>query len=638
MSDRSTGFVARRLHEPDLAAGTIGLLVGLALLPLLVVSSDILAQVLPVVLVGGCGLYQLVRDDGRLHDHVSPLERISLPGLEVIAGLTFMGIAGMAAVAVLTGGRTVPFFAVAAATASAIFGQILFGRKDDLRPGLLLFEIVVFSLVLRYAALLTTPGLIGVDAWTHVTDYAAAIDAENSLSAIADEKYYAAPLYHLIVVTVADALRIPLRAALYASIAFVVPVASLFVYAGGRYLLPVRWSLFAVAAFAVADHVVRWGLHLIPTSLGLVFFMGVLYGLARLSVAGPNWRGYALTGTFAFATILTHQLSAFVLLVVLAAAATVSLLAHRDRLPYDVQGGLGVPMLFGGYFVVLLADWAVTPARVGTFLTTMPRVLSEQVLATAQFLDLVSGPSAEAAASISAPGVPFHVALLDTLGFFLLTFVAVIGTLALLRRGSADTITLIVVAALVVTGTFTLILPLFGVTAFIPGRWYGFMYVPMAIVAAFGAWYVAQFVPRRTAVVTLVLFAAIFPAGMLIAHKATLEDQVAESDYARFAYTESELAAVETIGATLPTSRAPLVTDHPYRTVFVRTGAFEAEPLDLQAETPQTYLYRRYQTTGAPVVTVGETPVTTTIVAERYCGVERNRIYANADVTLCTAG
>ena len=637
MRDATANALQRRLTEPDLAAGTIGLLLGLALLPLAFVSSDILAQMLPVVLVVGCGLYQLVRFEGGLQQQVSPLERISGNGLDVLSGLTFLGIAGMAVVALLTDGRTVPFFIVAGLTGSAIFGQILFGVERELRPGLILAQLIAFSLVVRYAALLTTPGLMGVDAWTHVTDYAAAIDGANSLSAIADVKYVAAPIYHLVVVTVAEALRIPLRAALYASIGLVVPIASLFVYAGGRYILPVRWSLFAVAAFAVADHVVRWGLHLIPTSLGLVFFVGVLYALARIFVVGPTWRTFALAIGFSFATILTHQLSAFVLLVVLGAAAAVSLLANRGWLPYDVHAGLSVPALFGTYVVAVTVNWAMTPARTGSFLLRMPDLLAQQIFRTAQFLNLVSAPATTEATGFAAPGVPFQIALMDSVGFLLFTLIAVIGSLALLRRGTADMITLVVVGALVVTGTFTLILPLFGVNAFIPGRWYAFMYVPMAIVAAFGAWYVAQFVPRRVAVASLLIVAVIFPAGMLIAHKATLDNQVAGQHYAEYSYSAAELAAVETVGATLPDTRAPLVSDHPYRTVFLRTDAFDAEPLQLRGPPPSTYLYRDYQTTGAPTVLVGETPVTTTVDPGQYCGPETERLYANEDVLLCTA-
>lgn len=637
MPEASTGFFSRRIHEPDLAVSTIGLLVGLALLPLTLGTSEVLAQALPIVLIVSCGLYQIVRFEGGLQEQVSPLDRLSVPALEVMAALTFVGIAAMALTAVVTDGRTTPFYAVAAVTASAIFAQILFGVEEDLRPGVILFELVVFSLVLRFAALLTTPGLIGVDSWTHVTEYAAAIGSENSLSAIAEAKYYAAPLYHLVVVTVADALRIPLRAALYASIAIVVPIASLLVYAGGRYVLPARWALLAVSIFSVADHVIRWGLHIIPTSLGLVFFAGVVFALARMFVVGPSWRTYALAIVFSVATILTHQISAFVLLVVLGTAAVVTLLARWNLLPYDLEAGLGIPALFSVYTIAVVTNWAMTPSSSGSFLETMPEVLSEQMFATAEFLNLVSGPPASGSTEFASTSPSLFVALADSIGLLLFIFVAVIGTLALLRYGTADLMTLIVVAALVVTGTFTLILPLFGINAFIPGRWYAFMYVPMALVAAFGLWYVAQFVPRNVALGTLVVFAAIFPAGMMIANKATIDSPVAEQQYPQYAYSESELAAVETIGATLPETRAPLVTDHPYRTVFVRTGAFDAEPLELRGPTPDTYLYRTYQTTGAPTALVEGTAVTASIGATQYCGTDRNRVYSNGDVMLCTA-
>jgi len=623
------------VDEPDKAAAVTGFVVGLLLLPLQLLTSQLFIVVIPPLILAASVLYLFAR---RRHPRrlVGVLPATAGP---FAAGLVFLGSGSLVAVAVATGGRSVPFFGLAAVIGSVLLGQILLVSDDGLRPGVVVAEVLVFALAVRVAALVTTPGLVGVDSWTHLTAYAAAIRDSGSLAAISDVKYYMAPLYHVLVVLFADAVGISLRTALYLSLGLTLPLMGLFVYGAARHVLPVRWALFALAVYTVGDHVVRWGIHIIPTSLGLLFFLATLYCVTRLFYADDRRPLYAVAVLLSVAIVVTHQVSAFVLAVVLGAGVVGQIISRAVGI--ESSGGWfdghARPVNMMGLFVLelalILVAWSQTPYRDGSFLTGIAESLQRSLETDFGFLNLAGnsgGGGAEAAS------IPTSVAFLDSVGFFLLLFAVLLGLLALLHRRAIGRPALAYATVTVVLLTITLGLPAMGIRPFVPGRWYGFMYAPMAIVAAAGCLFVFRRLPRTATVAGILLIAAVLPGAMLIAHKGTPDQPVFDDHYQRFAYSESELAAVDTVRA--QHAEHTVYTDHPYRTVFERTGAAPVELVttDGGATPGEPVVYRRYQSSGAPIAGSEAGPVKTQLSLETVCPTERDRLYANSDVLICT--
>jgi len=181
------------------------------------------------------------------------------------------------------------------------------------------FQIVCFAFVFRFTALYATPGYVGIDIWTH-QGFVDAILTEQSLSGISHDKHYGSPFYHLLVAASSLLYDVPIRAALYLSVGLVMPLAALLVYSTTNLLVPVRWAVLATALYAFSSHVARWGMHIIPTSLGLVFFLGMLYALIRVMRIEYTIRDFSLLLLMSVAVILTHQVSTFIMLVLLLAA------------------------------------------------------------------------------------------------------------------------------------------------------------------------------------------------------------------------------------------------------------------------------------------------------------------------------
>lgn len=631
-------------RELDELAAMLGLLLAVVLLPLQLSSSELYIVVLPPLVGLACLGYLFARRRRDLP--MVGVGTVSASVGRVAVGLTLLGIGAMVTVAALAGGRSVTFFGLGAVVGALLLGQIFFVEEDGLRTGVLVAEILLFGLAIRLTALATTPGLVGVDSWTHVTNYAAAVRSADSLAAIEGVKYSAAPLYHAFVVVFSDALGTSLRMGLYLSLGLVMGLVGLFVYATGRHLLPVRWALFALFVFTVSDHVVRWGIHIIPTSLGLLFFLGVLYCLTRLFYADVRRPIHLVAVLLILATVLTHQVSAFILLAV-TGAGLVGQGLSRYVTTDDARGwfdGNARTVNVLGFFVfeavLVAATWSRTPYGGSNFLTEVTDNLRRTVATELGLLNLASDGSAAAA---GGAGVPFGIELVDSLGFFILLFLSVVGMLAVLHRRTLGQPALTFASITGLLLVVTLGLPALGIRAFVPGRWYAFMYAPMAIVAAAGVFFAVRRIPAKAAVPALVVVALLLPGAMLVAHKGTPDAPAFEDEYTRFAYTEAELSAVETVGETHP-AEEEIATDHPYRTVFDRSGASasriygipgdEADGTSTTAESAT--VYRRYQSSGAPVFLANGTAVRQTLSTKQVCPTSRDRVYANEDVLVCT--
>lgn len=646
----------------DVGMAVLGLLIAVLLFPLRIVVSQFYIVTLPIVLGAACVLYllaasswfepthpitgQRARDFPRLSSGVARL----VPSVVVALTGTMVLVAAFAEV------RSLLFYNLVGVTAAVVLVQVLLTPDEEFHVGVLLAEIVLVGAIVRFAGLYTVPGFIGIDVWSHVAAMTDAVYSARSLGAIAGNKYYSAPFYHLLTTVSALFYDQSLRNGLYLSVAVVMVLAPLFVYAIAAVLSPRRWAVLAAGLFAFADHVVRWSLHLIPTSLGLFFFLAVFYFLVRVLQTNSRRRDFGLLLFFSIAVVLTHQISTFITLVLLGAAIAAAALFKFGLVPppnprhyFDDHLIWSLVGLVVTVVAVTLAVWAVTPYRGSTFLLTMLGVLQETVVEQAGFLNL-AGPTGEAPAQPEATPVVEQTFLdkfvkyVDNGGFLLLLFGGAIGSLSVFHRKRSNQATYALVGAVLMMLFFVLGLPLFGIRTFIPGRWIAFLYVPLVLLTVIGFGYLRNHLPPRAVAVVLVLFAVATPNVMTVSTESTLDNPVFPSQHVRYGYTESELAAVQTIGDLGGPARTdtPIYTDHPYASVFTRTDNHfaQVQPLEngrpMMNETVDTVVYRTYQSTGGSFfVTEFGSGVIRTYPRSQVCPARANHVYANGNVRMC---
>jgi hypothetical protein len=661
MSNRTGLIGMARQGRLDIIAGLLGLLLAIGMLPLQLIIQQVYVRTLPIVLGVASILYLL----GARNESPGQVATFSRSAARILPNLVIIGSAALIAIAALEGARSLLFYDVAAAVGTMLFAQILFVDTDNFSPGLLLFEIVLFALVFRFCALYTTHGYIGIDVWTHMADWADSILEARSLQPISNRKYWAAPLYHLLVVGSSLLLNVPLRSALYLVIGLAMPISVLLIYGTATFFVDTRWAVFATAAYSVSASVIEWGIHIIPTSLGLIFFLAVFYCLNRMLRIDYKPRDYALVVFFSVAVIFTHQISAFIMLVLVGSGvlAYVGLgLGLFDlgqpswsRSPAWESVNLTGLMVFD--LGLITFSWAVAPYYNGSFLTIIISYFADTIM-NSGFGQNVQPTNVPAKAMPSTTLMETVVTYLDVIGFLLLMLLTIVGCLYIIRQEVVSHATFTSVVATVVMLVFVLGLPLFGIETFVPGRWYAFLVAPMVVVGAIGLSYLVKNAQPSVVVVVLLLFVVVFPATSLLASPATQDHPPFTHTQTRYGYTEPELAAVHTLGTLAGNKSTEWVTDHPYGTVFARTDAHDMESgaivngrlvgwendvkhengtITTEIKDGDTFIYREYQSVGAAFVSnkygIAYKP---TIEFQQVCG-GRDILYTNGKVTLCNA-
>lgn len=633
--------------RPDLLFALVGVVLSLLLVPLRFFATEELVETVPIAMALGFGLYLFAATNSRSE---MELPRLSPGFARAAPGVTMAVVGVMVLVARFAGSRTLTFLLLGGIATTFVLLQVVLVADEAFHPGWLLGQLVLLAITIRFAALATTPGFIGVDIWTHVTVYSQSIAQAGSLAPIADQKYYAAPLYHLLTVTAARFLGTSLRTGLYLSLGAITAVSLLFVYATARFFVEPRWAVFAAGLFAIADHAVRWSIHLIPTSMGLVLFLGIMIVLVRQLSTNEQSLSLVVVGVLlSIGVILTHQISAFIVSVLLLSVVVARLFARV--VPYGPAGQVtsrwtGGPANLTWFAVfhtgIMIAVWSVTPWGPGTFLTRMFGNANWALTVSAGLLNLAGG--SETAAVGGSTEVAARLAgYIDVLGFLFLLFLAVAGCLTAFSfthsrsRRMSDTL----VIAMAVMLVFALGLPLFGINAFLPGRWFAFLYAPMVVIGVLGIRRFTESLDHRTALAVVLVIALTYPSAMLVSDAGTRDNPVFEDHNVQYSYSQSELAALETIN-TYGDTGATVTTDHPYVSLAKVTMGGDAEMMTLDESGHPTgaewILYRDYQSQGASQFTTADgTTVKRNFAQGTVCPDGMNHVYANGNVRLCTS-
>jgi hypothetical protein len=640
-----------RHAELDVLVAFIGLALAIVMFPLRFLSSQIFIVTLPPILGVGCLLYLAAARGTKTTDG---LPTLTPSATRLLSVGVLLGLAAMVFLAALQGQRSILFMDIGGVVGVLLLGQILLAPDEELRPGVFLAQVIVFSFVVRFAALYTTTGYVGIDIWSHTT-FIEMILRTDSLSAISEIKYYASPLYHLLAATSTHLLGLSLRNALYLSLGVVMPLIPLFVYGTARLLVPLRWSLAAAALYAMGDQVIRWGIHLIPTSMGLLFFLACMYSLVRITHASERWRDFSLLVLFSTAIILTHQVSSFIMLVLLFAGLAAQILLQFDFFTEEPDalsftGGGSNPVnligLVGFNLGLIVFTWSLTPYKGDTFLETVLSYLYVNLF-NAGFLTGVSGSGgSEGASGVAGGGGQTFLSQLSTYvteaGFLLLILAGVLGCLTVLKRSRATQTTYTFVGAIVAMLFVVLGLPLFGIESFVPGRWIGFLYALLAIIGVLGFRHLANRTSLKVAGVVLLMLVLVYPNVMIMSNDGAMDSPVFSDQHERLSYTDQELAAIDTYGDARPTDEGgEIYTDLPYGTVWERTDAYPAEPLPAEAGRPVlqgTSVYRDYQSESASYFMNSQTEAATNLDPSKteVCPPTTNYVYANGQVTVCT--
>lgn len=392
-----------------------------------------------------------------------------------------------------------------------------------------------------------------------------AIATNGSLAPLAADKYWYAPVYHLLTASGVSVFDVTGRHAAFVLVTLTTTV----LLVGVVYVFVERhWS--ETVAFLggwlvlVGDRVILNSVHTTTTSLGAVLFALLLLYAERFDNTGRR-RYLAFFSIFLLGLIFTHQMSLFVAVVCVGAYVLASSFwRHR----FGQRSFLMISMLVGAFLIQTSYSGYTGPEDESpSFLEEVGGVI------VSNFGEVFGGsggrpqlPPGDHVALAGADAMSlFHVA-----GNGLLIAFAIVGCVCWIRRtdGISPRIGLSLGTGVAAAGVFIYVIPLMGITTFLPDRWLLFMYVMLAVLAAPGL--AVLFSSRKSiargGLALLVVFALVLtPYALVMTTNGTgaIDGPVIDNSPAadRSATTSEELAAYQ-FAIEYAGSDVTVVSDH----------------------------------------------------------------------------
>lgn len=470
---------------------------------------------------------------------------------------------------------------------------------------------------------------LGLDALFH-NAASEAIGASGTMEALSLSKYWYSPGYHALTATSASVFDVPVRDAAFVSVSLVmVLVVAVAVFAIVRGSWGDTVGALAALVVLVGDSVLYASVHTTPTTLGVVFFVLLFPFVHRYLAAGD--RRYFGAIVLAVAGVgFTHQFSLFVILVAVGVFSLVYSVWARKGERYSMRA-LHVEVVLLGAFVlqsVLTRYDGPAGESSRSFLTA---VVPDFLGAFAPLVPWIQG-----SASTPPPGYVLSGAdALDVpqvLGKGILFCFALVGLVYWIGRHESDGERTAMAFGATVATVSTIVFGggLVGVSAFLPRRWFVFLLVPLAILAAPGILALGSRLSRpfrdpAIVLVVLLLVTAPYVAFMFASADGSPDDPILDGAPGAYRISTTPTEAASYTFVDDYAGEATVVADHLAWQTIERHYGQPAEKYTTESGEDETVfdgqqliVYRSYATTkhasyvvrhrGTPYRVVGPLP------------------------------
>ena len=145
----------------------------------------------------------------------------------------------------------------------------------------------------------------------------------------------------------------------------------------------------------------------------------------------------------------------------------------------------------------------------------------------------------------------------------------------------------------------------------------------LMVLTAVGIRHLCTELDRRAAVAVVLVFVLVFPSAMVLSSDGAVDSPVFEN---------------QPDGNDIRPDQV-LFTDHPYQTLFTRTGSYPADTATVNESEPVAHemvVYREEQTRAATYFLDGRgVGVIRNVPQQRLCRPDQAVLYSNADVKMC---
>jgi hypothetical protein len=208
--------------------------------------------------------------------------------------------------------RSILFFLLFTAASVLVVVKIVAFQSDTYTLPLLI-EMLAIAIILRASVYFNFPTVYGHDPFFHIAEIEKTI--ESGFLSLDLGRYVGFPLFHLLTAAVSQILGLELKNAYFIS-SIVEVFCGLFIFAIIRILFNTKTALLGTFLFLLAPYNVFWGFWIIPMTLGVAFYVIIIYLVIKRTHFFSQRRISALLLFFILTSIFIHPILSFVLLAV----------------------------------------------------------------------------------------------------------------------------------------------------------------------------------------------------------------------------------------------------------------------------------------------------------------------------------
>jgi len=423
---------------------------------------------------------------------------------------------------------------------------------------IVLFEIIFLAVAIRAIFYFGSTGYHGLDTWWH-SEW---IKQTIALNHITDGQYYVnqysnIPLFHLLGAISALITDMPIRDTIF--IVFGIfggtIVSPLFIFVITKNFF--RRNDVALASklvFVLSPIAIQNGFNIIPNSLGLTFFVVILYIILFIKKTRVFWW---LLGLFIVSIALTHTLSsvvAFLMILFLIIGDKLFDKILNEKETVGKNKRMALPLLIMGLMALL-------SVVLDNYYLRGAQAYINKLFSNVRFNNMESK-------QLAALNVPYINSILPYIFFFSLLFFAVFAGLFVLSkeyRNRQEFQTIFLLGGLYIL--FALF-DVFGIIGPLSGRLIIFIMVPLSIFATAGLFKMASYFKNKKAIkqilVSLIL-SVILISGIILPINETAPFLYTGYGSNRVSWTSVEIYSAKSLN---PFELGPVTTDHFYGNII----------------------------------------------------------------------
>jgi hypothetical protein len=512
------------LDRLDLVVAVIGLLMGVIITSLYLISSTIYLLMLGLALFLSSLLYLFLQK--HVYTYTHQIQRKIAVLSEILFFFLFSG--SLILIHQSLDGRPALYFYLVGACA-AFIGLSITCIGDQRRGSLLqVVKILLLSLNIKYSIYYYYGGFTMPDVWRHAVMSRAFAQTGDLSSLWYKEEFF--PLMHINAVIHSFLLNVDIKNALNYAVILALVISTICVYLFARKYFGNKIGLLALLIINLTDYNILWGSAPQTTSFGLTLYYFIIYSLSN-TIEGINAKKWALICILFIITIIfTHVVSSFILVTTIMLFLLGSLLY---KILYNRAATLYCVYMLTVSVTALIGYWFNAMYRSYPLFDTLINQLAHSVSSYASFLNR---PETYTEYAVTLP--PLLERMADMMGLSILAFFAAIGAFYLLSPRYRNKLNFTLVFCICIILTITFGFPLFGIRNIIPDRWFGFAYFFMSIFGAFALYQISKHIKRSyvtNAFIMITIFMlAFFMASSTISNKDSplwLEESTISNTY-----------------------------------------------------------------------------------------------------------